>query len=161
MVKRTYHEYSAGTKQHILQQYKRGVRGCGFQALAKKYGIAGGKRSLQYWYSIWDGSVASLQKNTTSHKRRRLEPGQVQQHIRQYVIDMNEQGDHVNYSDDKEHVERETGSPIAWSTLKRYGYNEARVSCKRTTRVLTTDGTLQTQSCVLMPCHATFEMIPD
>lgn len=140
MPKRTYHQYSADTKHHILRQYKRDVRGCGFRALALKHGVPNGARTLEYWYSKWDGTPASLEKQTTSHKRRRLDPQQVQQNIRGYVETMNKQGDQVIYADVKEHVEEETAQPIAYSTLTRYGYNEAHVSYKRTTRTLTTDG---------------------
>jgi transposase len=140
MTKRTYHQYSVDTKHFILQQYKRSKRGCGFQALAKKYGIHGGKHSLQYWYSIWDGTPNSLQKHTTSHKRRKLNEEQVQQHIRGYVECMNQQGDQVIYQDIKENVEQKTGQLIAYSTLARYGYKKAHISYKRTTCTLTTDG---------------------
>lgn len=140
MPKRTYQEYSADTKHNILREYKPGVRGCGFRALAAKHHITHGLSTLQYWYSIWDGTRNSLQKHTTSHKCRRLAPQHVQQHIRDYVETMNKQGDQVIYADVKEHVEENTGEPIAYSTLARYGYNEAHVSYKRTTRTLTTDG---------------------
>lgn len=140
MPKRTYQEYSAHTKHSILQQYKRGVRGCGFHALAVKYDIHGGGPAVRYWYTLWDGTPHSLQKLTTSHKHRRLDSQQLQQHIRGYVIDMNKQTDPVKYKDVKQNVEMETQNPIAYSTLKRYGYNEANISWKRTTRTLTTDG---------------------
>ena len=97
-------------------------------------------QTVEFWYNKWNGTPSSFQKFTTSHKRRRLGVDDVQQHIRQHVIDMNKEGTAVKYQDVKEHVEHETGAPIAYSTMKRYGYNEANVSWKRTTRTLTTDG---------------------
>ena len=140
MSKRGYQEYSADTKHFILTQYKRGVRGCGFHALAIKYGVPSGARTVENWYSMWDGTPASLQKHTTSHKRRRLKPGEVQQHIRQHVIDMNREGTCVKYKDVKKNVEEKTGAPIAYSTLKQYGYKEANISWKRTSCTLNADG---------------------
>ena len=142
MPKRTYTQYSADTKHFILQQYTPGVYGSGFAALASQYGVPNGARTVQSWYSKWDGTPQSLQKQTTSHKRRTLDPHQVKQHIRQYVIDMNSEKEHVKYENVKKNVEQETDAPIAWSTLKRYGYKEALVSCKRTTRTLTSEGML-------------------
>jgi hypothetical protein len=140
MPKRTYQEYSAHTKHNILREYKRGVHGCGFQALASKHHIQGGGSAVRYWYSQWDGTVASLDKRTTSHKRRKLNDNEVETHIRGYVQSMNEGGDQVIYKDVKENVEQETGQPIAYSTLARYGYKKAHISYKRTTRTLTTEG---------------------
>jgi transposase len=140
MPKRTYQQYSADTKHSILLEYKRGVRGCGFHALAAKHHIHGGGQAVEYWYKSWDGTPQSLQKNTTSHKRRRLDDFQVEQHIRGYVQSMNEQGDQVIYEDVKQHIEQETGQSIAYSTLTRYGYRKANISFKRTTRTLTTEG---------------------
>jgi transposase len=140
MPKRTYQEYSADTKHNILSEYKRCVRGCGFHALAKKHHIQGGGQTVEYWHSRWDGTPSSLQKQTTSHKRRRLNSQQVQTHIRGFVQTMNQQGDQVIYQDVKQHVEEQINTPIAYSTITRYGYNEAKVSYKRTTRTLTTDG---------------------
>ena len=141
MPKRTYQQYSAHTKHNILREYKRGVRGCGFHALAKKHHIHGGGQTVASWFQQWNGSPESLQKHTTCNKRRKLDDGEVQQHIRGFVETMNEQGDQVIYKDVKEHVEQETGQPMAYSTLARYGYKKAHISYKRTTCTLTTEGT--------------------
>ena len=64
MMENSYEEYSPHLKHTILLQYKPGVRGSGFRALAKKYSVKGGHKLVSSWYSKWDGSESSLKKDS-------------------------------------------------------------------------------------------------
>jgi len=65
----SYTQYDPHLKQTILQQYKKGVRGHGFQALANKYDIKGGAMAVPYWYNQWDGTESSLTKHSGGDRR--------------------------------------------------------------------------------------------
>ena len=66
-----YQSYTPAFKQQVLTQYQPNTPGWGFKALAKKNDIPN-KRIIQTWYRQWDGTPASLQRNTGSGRKRTL-----------------------------------------------------------------------------------------
>jgi transposase len=132
-------QYSADTKHNILTQYKPGVRGCGFTALANRYNIKGGNQLIQLWYNQWNGTPQSLEKHTTSHKKRKLNERDVHKYITRHVVKMNEGGEAVDYTGVKKNVKLKKGKSIPLRTIQRYG-KKAGLSYKRTTRTLISQG---------------------
>jgi hypothetical protein len=147
MADRTYTEYSANTKHSILLEYKAGVRGWGFHALANKHHVRGGSTTVKYWYDRWDGTPESLEKRTTSNKRRKLNEEEVKQHIRGYVEEQNQESEPVGYHQVQQHVQQETKQHIPITTIKRYGHDDAKLSYKRTTRTLNYECTYTSHAC--------------
>ena len=73
--------YTPDFKQHVLQHYQACVVSSGFAALATRFAIRGGARTVHRWYHRWDGSMASLQRRPGGGRPRILSQQEVQRHI--------------------------------------------------------------------------------
>jgi hypothetical protein len=60
MENNSYNQYPPRFIHTILKQYKKGVRGSGFKALASRYNIKGGHKLISAWYAKGDGTIYSL-----------------------------------------------------------------------------------------------------
>ena len=81
----SYSQYSPHQIHSILQEYKKGIRGHGFQALASKYHIKGGAPLVKYWHSKWDGTEISLKKESGGDQRSILTQKQKKRYISDFV----------------------------------------------------------------------------
>jgi len=72
-----YDKYTSHFKHNLLQEYRPGIFGCGFKALAKRFKIKGGHKLIMRWYHQWDGTVESLNHKTKGHRRRTMLPQEV------------------------------------------------------------------------------------
>jgi transposase len=132
-------QYSADTKHTILLEYKPGVKGCGFKSLACRFGVKGGHNVIKSWYLEWDGTKESLEKHTTSHKRRKLDEEDIDKYITSYVEEMNESGEPVNYKDVQQNVESNKRQHVPMRSIQKYG-KQAGLTYKHTTRTLEREG---------------------
>lgn len=69
-------------KHSILTHYRAHDRGAGFDALARRFAVAGGGRTIQRWHSRWDGTAASLQHASGAGRPRTLSSAQVTRHVK-------------------------------------------------------------------------------
>ena len=74
MENNSYNQYPPRFIHTILKQYKTGVRGSGFKALASRYNIKGGHKLISAWYANWDGTIYSRTKQSGGDRRSILTP---------------------------------------------------------------------------------------
>ena len=137
-MEKSYEKYPPHLIQTILQQYDPGVRGHGFLALAKKYNIKGGPKSISDWYSKWDGSESSLKKRSGGDRRSILTQKEKKKHVADF-IEKSSKKEAVIYSEVKKNVEKKTKKSPALRTVQDYGksYN---ITSKKRKRVLKSEG---------------------
>jgi hypothetical protein len=134
----SYSQYSSHKIQQILNEYKKGVRGHGFQALASKYQIKGGPKLVKYWYSKWDGTENSLKKKSGGDRRSILTEKQKKRYISDFVTQTSKK-EAVIYSEVKNHVQKKTGKDPSLPTVQRYG-KALKISSKKRKRVTKSQG---------------------
>lgn len=75
-------EFTPHQKHSILSHYCAGVRGAGFDALARRFAVKGGGSLIRSWYAAWDGTPASLQHKGGAGRPRILSRAEVSRHVR-------------------------------------------------------------------------------
>jgi len=119
------HHYTPEWKQHVLEHYCAGVRGCGFGALAARFDVAGGESTVRGWHKQWDGSIESLQHKSGAGRPRILTEQQVQQHIVQPIRRSNRLHRAVHYQPIRADLIAATGKQPSERTVRRYGHDAA------------------------------------
>lgn len=125
-----YTSYSPNFIHNVLLQYRKGVKGYGFAALAKKNNIKGGKQMVSYWYSKWDGTESSLTKQSGGDTRSILTDKEKKTHIRDYVVKKSKV-EAATYREVKKNVETKTKKSLSLTTVKRGGKSQNITSKKR------------------------------
>lgn len=115
--------YSPQFKQSVLGEYKRGERGSGFKALAKRFKISGGESVIRAWYSAWDGTEESLKSHAKGHRPRDLSAADVNKHIGGFIAAQRQQLKIVSWQDVQKHVKTKTQKHVPLGTLRRYGHD--------------------------------------
>ena len=134
----SYEESPPHLIQTILCQYKKGVRGHGFKALATKYGVKGGHKLVSSWYSKWDGSESSLKKQSGGDRRSILTEKEKKKHVRDFIVKSSKK-EAVTYPDVKKNVESKTKKALGLTTVKDYG-KSFNITSKKRKRVLKSEG---------------------
>jgi transposase len=125
------HAFSPQQKHTILPHYQAGVRGAGFDALARRFAVKGGGETIRYWHSKWNGTPHSLEEKKRSGRPRILSSREVQQHVRAPILRANRSHHAVHYTKLLPSVQEETGKNVSVSTLRRYGKDEAGAKHRR------------------------------
>jgi hypothetical protein len=128
----SYHHYSDEFKQEVLSLYHKGQRGSGFAALARRFQIPGGGRTICRWFNQQNGSVPSLQQHQAVGRPRILQPTDIQQHVGTVVQSHNRHHQSVHYPDLLRPVRAATHTSISLRTLQRYGLETLHIKNKRT-----------------------------
>jgi transposase-like protein len=124
--------YSAEFKQEVLSHYNEGQRGSGFAALAARFYVAGGSRTIRRWFNQWDGTISSLQQQSTVGRPPLLQPAEIQQHIGTTVQSYNRHHQSVHYPELLAPVRASTGTSLSLRTLERYGKETLHIKTKAT-----------------------------
>jgi transposase len=119
-------------KHFILTQYQSKRHGSGFDALAQRYGIAGGGRTIKDWYDRWDGTPDSLKRKPGAGRPRLLSEEEVRQHITTPIRKKNRQSHPVHYRDVLQPLRQNTGKRVSLRTVQRYGKENVGINSKRT-----------------------------
>jgi hypothetical protein len=122
---------SADAKHLILQQYRAGVRGSGFDALAARYGIKGGGAEVLRWHRRWDGTPQSLEEKARSGRPRTLSSQQVRRHVAAPIRNANRAARPIRYTTLLPQVQAATGANVSLRTLQRYGKEEVKGTSTR------------------------------
>ncbi len=136
-----YAEVSLDTKQQILQEYQPGVRGKGFKALAKRYGIESGHEKIRKWYQKWDGTKESLKKESGGDRRSILSEKEKKTLIVGF-INKRAKKDAANYREVQGNIESKTGKKMALKSVQNLGKKLGATS-KKTKRKTPSEGSLQ------------------
>ena len=124
----------ANTKHAILLEYIPRSRAYSFAALAQRHNIRGGRKTIQRWHHQWDGTAVSLKERKSTGRPRILTRQQVQQHIRQPILDANRTATAIHYPQLRPRIQSETGRNPSIRTIRRYGKNELQARNKTTTK---------------------------
>lgn len=141
-------KYTAEFKHNVLKDYKTGVRGHGWKALAKTWNVEGGVHRIKEWYKRWNGSVQSLQDRRRPNRDLVLTEAEERTHILHFVRDCNRKGKHVDYKDVHANVTAKTGKEVSYRTVKRIGKERLNLRYKVTTKYLKTEGTIIFLACL-------------
>ena len=134
----SYDEYSPHLMQTILTKYRKGIKGCGFLALAKQYNIKGGPTLLRYWYRKWDGTEASLTKQSGGDRRSILTSEEKKKHVQAFIVKKSKV-EAAKYEEVRKNVENKTGKSPKLRTVQDYG-KSFKITNKKRKRVLKSQG---------------------
>ncbi len=119
-------------KQLILSKYQCRSRGEGFDALAARYGIQGGGRTIQRWYERWDGTPASLEPKRSTGRPTALSSTEVQQYITAPIKRENRRSHPIRYTDLLRPIREKTGKRVSLRTIQQYGKENAGINSRNT-----------------------------
>jgi hypothetical protein len=122
----SYDEYSPHFI-HTVLQYRKGVRGYGLGALAKKFNIKGGKKLISYWLQKWDTTESSLMKQSGGDTRSILTNKEKKVHVYDFV-DKKRQVEAATYEEVKRNVEKKTKKTLSLTTVKRAGKSRLKLA---------------------------------
>jgi hypothetical protein len=125
-------ELTPALKHHILQQYLSHSHENSFSALAARYNVKGGKRTIQRWYTQWDGTPASLEHKRGAGRPHLLSSAEINAYIRAPIMEQNRSHRAVHYPDLVDTVSENTGKKVSLRTIQRYGEKILRARDKTT-----------------------------
>ena len=102
-------ELTPALKHHILQQYLPHSHENSFSALAARYNVKGGRRTVQRWLARWDGTPSSLEHKRGAGRPRLLSAAEVNENIHGPIPERNRSHHAVHYTDLVDPVEKEQG----------------------------------------------------
>lgn len=108
-------------KHNILTQYLAHSHDNNFAALAARYRVNGGSRTIQRWYARWDGTPASLEHRKGAGRPRLLSSAQINDTIRTPIRNMNRAHHPVHYTNLLHPLRDRTGQSVSLRTIQRYG----------------------------------------
>ena len=114
-------QYTAAHKQSILSHYRAGVKGAGFDALARRFAVKGGGAVIKRWHDRWNRDAASLEHKQGAGRPRALSGREVQQYVRAPILRANRAHRAVRYTELLPAVQERTGKNVSVRTLRRYG----------------------------------------
>ena len=133
-----YNQYPPRFIHAILKQYKPGVRGSGFKALASRYNIKGGHKLISSWYAKWDGTISSLTKQSGGDRRSILTPEEKKKYVYDFIVKKSKT-EAATYQEVQRNVEKKTGKAPKPRTIRDYG-EAAKITSKKRKRVLKSQG---------------------
>jgi hypothetical protein len=137
MENNSYNQYPPRFIHTILKQYKKGVRGSGFKALASRY-IKGGHKLISAWYAKWDGTIYSLTKQSGGDRRSILTPEEKKKYVYDFIVKKSK-SEAATYQEVQKNVEKKTGKAPKPRTIRDYG-EAAKITSKKRKRVLKSQG---------------------
>ena len=111
-------DFAPGLRHHILMEYLPHSHDHSFAALAQRYNVKGGKRTVQRWYDRWDGTTSTS-------------AAQIHQHITQPILARNRSHRPVHYDELWQSTKASTGTDLSL-TVQRYGKEITRARDKAT-----------------------------
>jgi hypothetical protein len=138
MENNSYNQYPPRFIHTILKQYKMGVRGSGFKALASRYNIKGGHKLISAWYAKWDGTIYSLTKQSGGDRRSILTPEEKKKYVYDFIVKKSK-SEAATYQEVQKNVEKKTGKAPKPRTIRDYG-EAAKITSKKRKRVLKSQG---------------------
>jgi hypothetical protein len=149
---------SAETKHAILLEYRSHSPTHGFEALARRHSVKGGKQTIRRWHSRWNGTPQSLERHEGSGTTPILTPSDVSRYVRAPILAANQSHRAVSYTQLLPSVRQKTRKSISLRTLQRTGKEQLQIHSKAT-RKRTRDECEYTQTHVIV--HACVCRVPD
>lgn len=132
-----HEQFTPHEKQMILGQYRSYSHDSGYQRLAERFCVNGGRKTIERWAHRYDGTLDSLERKQGSGGHSLLNPQDVVKYVDEPLRQANQSHVRVHYPELVKNFEAETGKKIALSTMQRYGHDlvgarQERVSEKTT-----------------------------
>jgi transposase len=124
--------FSAEQKHYILTQYSPRDRSRSFSAVASRFGVPGGKSTVQRWYKQWNGNMESLKHKKGQGRPSILNRNERTRLIIQPILRKNRAHTPVHYSDLLQSVQQKSGKKVALRTIQAYGNKHGGIKQKRT-----------------------------
>ncbi|CAF1539553.1 unnamed protein product [Rotaria sordida] len=140
---RKYEKYTCQFKHDVLQEYRPGIYGYGFKALAKRFKIKGGHKLIMSCYRRWKGGVDSLKPTSKGCRSHTMTRQQVRHYILEFVGLMNNKYVAVDYNVSQEHIESVLKRKVPIRTIRRYG-KECGITWKKPSEITSRDDTQPT-----------------
>jgi transposase-like protein len=141
--------YPPAFKERVVREYEPGVRGKGFNALAKRFKIPS-PRLMQEWWKKWRAGGQKLdafEDQAGGDRRSALTQREKERYVLDFVSHMNAKRQAVNYADVTKNVRknvkrlRNTDEKLLLRIVQRIGKDEMNLSWKKTTNTLESDET--------------------
>lgn len=100
--------------------------------IAHLHDVSGGRRTLNRWKEMWDGSAASLEHKQGAGRPRALSNRQVYELIHMPIRNKNRSHSAINYPQLLPSVQHKSGKQIALRTLQNYGKRDVGARMKHT-----------------------------
>ena len=112
---------SADQKHTILLEYSPHDSRRSFHALARRFAVKGGGRTIQRWHAEWDRTPQSLERREGSGRAPILTPAEVGRYIRAPILAANHAYHAIHYTEVHDQIEEKTGKSISLPTVQRFG----------------------------------------
>jgi hypothetical protein len=119
-------------KHEILKEYLPHSRDNSFESLAGRHNIKGGKRTIQRWYTRWDGTPSSLRQRAGAGRHRLLSAAQIRDTIALPIRNRNRSHHAIHYTELLPTVRDKSGTSVSLRTIRRYGKEIIRARDKST-----------------------------
>ena len=140
----THTQYTAAFKHKVLSEYqpnKPNTYGQGFHALATRYAIPDGAKTIHQWYAQWDGTQASLEHKPIRGRKRSLTEAESTTLILKPVQKAVEKKQKISYKDiHKTAIAKPQYSHISLRTIQQLGKKHHGLKWKRTTLTVALEG---------------------
>ena len=107
-----------------MLEYRRYSPAHSFAALAAHHGVQGGRRTIENWFSRWNGTAASLQHKPGAGLPHILTAEEVEQHITAPIRELNRAARQAKYTKIADEVRASTGKDVSDRTINRIGKDE-------------------------------------
>jgi transposase-like protein len=134
-------KYPKTFKERVVREYKKGVRGHGFDALSKRFLIQ--KMVIKKWWRKWNSagrSIAAFEEEAGGDRRSILTEREKERYILDFVSHQNAIRKAVDYNDVHANVIKKTKKEVSLRTIQEIGKEELDISWKKTTQTLVSDG---------------------
>lgn len=127
--------FTARQKQYILSLYSARRKGRTFAALAARFDVPGGKRTIQRWNQQYDGTLVSLEHQSGQGRPRTLTRTQASRLVLDSIRRKNRAHRPIHYETIISRVLRNSGKNVSARTIRRYGKEDSGIKQKRTQKI--------------------------
>jgi len=129
--------YSSGYKKAVVDYWTENDEGGSLGALARRFKIKGGAKTVKRWIDGFDGSEQSLVERSRSGRPRILTCKESYQTILFPILSSNRSSTAISYTSLIPSVLHQTGKSISLRSIQRYGRRrgiKSKSTLKRTSR---------------------------
>jgi len=136
--------FTPEVKHSILLEYCAGDNNHGFEALARRHAVRGGRRVVKRWFDRWNGTPQSLQEGHRTSRPRIVNAGKTSAIIKQSVGRANRKHMAIDYVKVADDIRTKTEADVSVRSVRRWG-REMGVQHKRA--IARTENELSADSC--------------
>jgi transposase len=124
--------YSTDYKLRVVRYYIDRLPDISYSAVAKLFGIPGGKGTVQRWHHQYDGSTSSLESKSRSGRPPLLTATLINKYIRDPITQANREPRPITYNQVHSRIKSRTKKNVSLRTVQRYGHERVGIKMKKT-----------------------------